>query len=159
MFLRLFNSSLDCEIGWRPIQLGDRELCSKDAGFHITQDARQICADLGAKLPLPKSEAEYEDLRAIYGNSGVAIDATDLNQDGIWEDSSGNVVEYLAEIWTSPTLPGPYLETGQASSLDPRPESEFVYKAYYAQSKVFIHCLKKPVYEPPTPVAGDVFIT
>ena len=148
----LINISSDCETGWRPVELGNREFCSKSAGSHAIQDARQVCADLDAKLPLPKSEAEFEDLRAKYSSNNVALDATDLDQDGTWEDSSGNVVEYLAELWTgSSSTPRPYLMTGTGSGLSPRPDTEFVYKAYYGWARARVYCFKKPKPVPTTP--------
>ena len=149
------NSSLDCEPGWLPFKLGDREFCTKRLPFtERLEKARQACADLGAKLPLPRSDAEYEAFRNKYGWWNMALDATDMDQDGIWEDSSGNVVEYLPEIWVFPgSGPRPYLMTGYGSRLTPRPESDFVYQAQYGSAHGVVICFKR-VYVPPTPVTG-----
>ena len=95
---------LDCEDGWSPIQFGNREFCSKFLGVLRIQDAAQNCADLGAKLPLPENEEEFAALRdglRLFGGTFI-LDATDMDLDGIWVDSSGNVVNYLAPLWYYP---------------------------------------------------------
>ena len=59
---------------------------------------------MGAKLPLPENDEEFAALRdglRLVGNTFV-LDATDMDLDGIWVDSSGNVVNYLAPLWYYP---------------------------------------------------------
>ena len=107
---------------------------------------------MGAELPLPRSEAEFEELRAQHGVN-VVLDATDMDEDGIWVDSSGNVVEYLAELWYphGSYISYTYLATGIGGPGQfPPTEAEFVYKALSKFISRDIVCFK-PVLEPPTP--------
>ena len=52
-----------------------------------------ICRQIGGSLPLPKNDEENEDFTDLHGG---LIDATDLDGDGVWEDSYGNEVTYFA---------------------------------------------------------------
>ena len=62
---------------------------------HIDKDeAVATCREEGGTLPLPKNDEEKEDFRTLGG----LIDATDFDGDGVWHDSYGNVVTYLAPL-------------------------------------------------------------
>ena len=62
-------------------------------GHHPASEGAIICREEGASLPLPKNDQENADF-SYFG--GGLIDATDLDEDGVWEDSYGNEVTYMA---------------------------------------------------------------
>ena len=57
--------------------------------------AADACAQLGAKLPLPKQEShqrEFEDIVRDFGLTGdVSLDGSDAASEGTWLDSSGRI--------------------------------------------------------------------
>ena len=56
-------------------------------------------------MPLPKNDEELESFRTGFAGlgSGLITDATDFDEDGVWEDSYGNVVTYFAPLHYYPS--------------------------------------------------------
>ena len=94
---------LECERGWLPTILGNRKLCSKLFMYKNLEisEARQFCADLGAKLPLPENREELVDFFDHYPIS-LYIDGTYKESDGVFLDSSGDPVNFLAGATPNP---------------------------------------------------------
>lgn len=71
-------------------------LCYKHVGVFNVDQAASVCAQLDAKLPLPRNSAELQDFETIrlsYRTGSlfgfVALDGSDVAQEGVWRDSSG----------------------------------------------------------------------
>jgi len=90
----------DCEEGWSKHFIGDsgKAQCFKQIiegsakSFRLDQAASK-CAEYGAKLPLPKSEAENYQIYDVikgYGVTSAAINANDVENEGEFVDSDGN---------------------------------------------------------------------
>ena len=62
---------------------------------YMIDKAVATCREEGGSLPLPKNDEENEDFKLVGGG---LIDATDFDGDGVWHDSYGNVVTYLAPL-------------------------------------------------------------
>ena len=52
----------NCITGWSEHHFGSKRKCFKHIGKYRVDQARQMCADLGAVLPLPRSDRERTDL-------------------------------------------------------------------------------------------------
>ena len=52
---------IGCESGWVGRPFGSKNKCYKFIGQYQLDEAEQKCAELGAKLPLPRSNAEQAD--------------------------------------------------------------------------------------------------
>ena len=69
--------------------------CLNYVGDYQIQTAKSICANVGAKVPLPRNGNENKDYRAAFNSLGgkqrVALGADDLVSEGKWRDVNGNV--------------------------------------------------------------------
>ena len=98
------NPSLECdtENGWTQHKWGSEQACFRRIGRRHRPEGAASCREVGASLPLPKTAEENEDLKninsALAYNALTMIDAFDVNGDGIWEDSYGNVVTFFGEL-------------------------------------------------------------
>ena len=67
--------------------------CWKHEGIHYVDQAVGICAELGARVPLPLNsamQAEFVKNLEVFGITGhVVLDANDVANEGIWVDSTG----------------------------------------------------------------------
>ena len=52
---------VQCDAGWTAKQFGSKVLCYRYEGNIKLSKSRDICSDLGARLPLPRSKKELED--------------------------------------------------------------------------------------------------
>ena len=132
-------------------------------GFHPYDEAAAICRDEGASLLLPKNNEELESLRTGFAglNPGLVIDATDIDEDGVWEDSYGNVVTFSVPLY--------YYPSGQQSSYYSyrymavkKKDDDLLVYVTPNRSTGFVFCqlpLDPPtptVHAPPTPVNGKI---
>ena len=70
-----------------------------------------MCNELGASLPLPKNQQEQDDLYAALQSSelltsvtlDVALDGSDVVNEGTWVDSTGSNITYVN--WDAPREP------------------------------------------------------
>ena len=60
--------------------IGSKKMCFKSIGKYRLDEAAQKCEDVGASLPLPRSDQEHADLLA-------AADALGVSRKGIIENS------------------------------------------------------------------------
>ena len=105
------NLYLECPRDFRQLKWGSGFSCFKNIGHqHFSQGAR-LCREEGASLPLPKNEEENNAFKAVGG----LLDATDLDFDGVWKDSFGNVVNYFGPF-TSWSKDEGYYMNGVADS-------------------------------------------
>ena len=163
---------LECDVGedWTQLKWGSKQACFKYMGSHPRPEAAAICREVGGHLPLPKNDEENEDFKSSQIR-GKLTDATDLDGDGVWEDSYGNEVTYFGQLWHYPIEQlqgGPwtyrYMSLRPAGNLNlpPEKETDFVWEMYPGVSNVHITCQiplappKPPVPEPPTPVKGKI---
>ena len=135
-------------------------------GFHPYDEAAAICREQGASLPLPTNAEELESLETGFAGlmSGLVIDATDIDEDGVWEDSYGNDVTFSVPLY--------YYPSGQQSSyysyrymaVKKKDDDLLVYVARNrpdGQPTGVVFCqlpLDPPtptVHVPPTPVKGE----
>ena len=81
--------------------IGDRERCLRHIGESRFDEAASKCDELGASLPLPKNEEENQDLYAavqtlgLVSSTRVALDGSDVNNEGEWVDSTGTTIKYF----------------------------------------------------------------
>ena len=72
-------------------------------GWHQYAEGASVCREVGAALPLPKNDEELDSFKTGFGfamsGTGLLIDATDLDEDDVWEDSYGNEVTYFPPLW------------------------------------------------------------
>ena len=61
-----------CSTGWTEYHFGSKRKCFKNIGLHRVDQARQKCAELGAALPLPRSDRERTDLVATLESLDIA---------------------------------------------------------------------------------------
>ena len=54
--------SIYCDSGWTERDFGSKRKCYKAIGKYRNDEAAQKCQELGASLPLPRSDAEHADL-------------------------------------------------------------------------------------------------
>ena len=118
-------------------------------------------------MPLPKTADELESLRTGFAmlDFGVVIDAFDFDEDGVWEDSYGNVVTYFAPLHYYPSG-REYSNLNYQYMAIKQVEGELL--SYVVPNeglsgsslKGWVFCQlpldppTPPVYEPPTPVEG-----
>ena len=115
-------------------------------GTYTAAEGASICREIGASLPLPKNDEEKEDFSKVGG----LIDATDLDLDGVWEDSYGNEVTYFGYIPS-------YSKKDDATHLSGSNRS---WRHLVSDSKVSVRCQipvapPKQVHAPPTPVESN----
>ena len=128
-------------------------------------------------MPLPKNDGELESFRTGFSalRSGIVIDATDLDKDGVWEDSYGNVVTYFAPLHYQGNGPEDISYNYQYMTVKEEDRNLFfnvasnthrrwnglLAKWFYTELQGHVFCqlpLDPPtqeVYEPPTPVEGE----
>ena len=166
------NRSLECDWRneWYQHRWGTGQACFKYIGYRHYDEAAAICREEGASLPLPKNDAELESFRTGFAglkDSGLIIDASDSDEDGVWEDSYGNVVTYFAPLH--------YYPSGQKYSVFNYRYMAVIEKegdllSYVVPNEGFsasgpegtVFCQKpldppiQPVFEPPAPVKGKI---
>ena len=98
--------------------------------YQPASEGAALCRQIGGSLPLPKNAEENEDFSDLYGG---LIDATDLDGDGVWEDSYGNEVTYFA----------PYVYYG-TDSQEPSAEYSYKYIESAASSRTELLWYKRP---------------
>ena len=94
-----------CGCGWEVRDFGKKKMCFKFIGNHRIGEARQKCLDLGAALPLPRSDTEQADLIKIVDHLGaesVVLGANEQNS-GVYVDSVEHPLTYTAWNGASPT--------------------------------------------------------
>ena len=60
-----------CDSGWTERKFGSKTKCYKSLGKFSRGTAGQRCADIGAKLPLPRSKEEQADFVATMKSFGL----------------------------------------------------------------------------------------
>ena len=99
---------------WELFTIGDKKLRLKHIGEGRVDEARSMCAKLGASVPLPRNEQEDADLYAAFQSLGlhkVTLGATDVNKEGLWVDSAGQMLRYTNWYPGEPNnLAGSYLQ-------------------------------------------------
>ena len=98
-------------------------------------------------MPLPKNEEENNAFKAVGG----LLDATDLDFDGVWKDSFGNVVNYFGPF-TSWSKDEGYYMNGVADSGEWSKSKNVGKPRVYCQ--IHLTPRKPQVHTPPTPVEG-----
>ena len=105
-----------CATGWTKFTIGGIKKCMKKMDSKTTVDnAASVCAEYGAKLPLPADSQEQADLVEVQkqlGNLKIAIDAQYKVDASNWQDSAGNVLTYFDWSGSEPNYlsPGDYYE-------------------------------------------------
>jgi len=92
-----------CDEGWTKFAYGSlSESCFKVVSEGSRADeAVQVCTDVGAELPVPRNLPENDDFKDIitsFGHhlwNGVHINANDLEVEGEWRDSNGNLLTFF----------------------------------------------------------------
>ena len=84
-----------CGFGWMRFTVGGVEKMMKLIGVDQLQNAQSRCADLGARVPLPRNANENADylvaFRQFVGSgSHVPLGVNDVNSEGDWRDNDGN---------------------------------------------------------------------
>ena len=64
--------SIYCDSGWTERDFGSKRKCYKAIGKYRSDEAAQKCQELGASLPLPRSDAEHADLLETADALGVS---------------------------------------------------------------------------------------
>ena len=65
------------------------------AGYKKQNEAMDYCKNINAKLPLPKSQGEFNEFNKITGGFTVWIGIRDLTRGGVkanWKDAEGNPI-------------------------------------------------------------------
>lgn len=131
-------------------------------GFQSYVEGNVICREEGASLPLPKNAEELESFLSFDGlDYGLLIDATDMDENGVWEDSNGNVVTYFPPAYYFPS--GAQYSTIYSYQYMSIREmnANFVSFVTPDRGQARVYCQKPlnpttpQVYEPPTPVQGN----
>ena len=160
--LSKINLILECDWtnDWYQHRWGNEQACFKDMGHHGYGEAAAVCREEGASLPLPKTPEELESFQKFNGLEwGLIVDATDLNEDGAWEDSYGNSVTYFPPFYYYPV--GQQRSTYSYQYMSIREKNGNVVSYVTpdnGSARVFcqlpLDLPSPPIYEPPTPIEG-----
>ena len=135
-------------------------------GYHTYAEGAALCRAEGGSLPLPRNDEELESFSTFVGvdSTGLLIDATDMDEDGVWEDSYGNVVTYLPNVYYFPVghkyseYSYQYISVKEVRGDIVSHVAPAIYRETNLKSWIFCQIPLdppvKPVYEPPAPVEG-----
>ena len=91
---------------WKRFNIDGKTVYLRYIGIRSTQAANQDCKDLGAHLPLPTNDQENKYYRKAFNKLGakgrVAIDANDLQTEGVYVKSDGTKVDYTNWSYREP---------------------------------------------------------
>ena len=60
--------------------------------------AVSLCIEFGSELPLPRSKEENSDFNKVvqsFGKVNAALDGNDIDQEGVWRSSNGDLLTYF----------------------------------------------------------------
>jgi len=102
------NCQTHCMAGWTEHRFGSKKKCFKNIGKYRVDQAKQKCAQLGAALPLPRSDREQADLVATLESldvsSEIVLDGFERDTN-YWVDSLGIKLTYFAWSEFEPNRP------------------------------------------------------
>jgi len=90
---------VSCPADWTKFAIDGSDKCLKSFGESPIPNAKTVCADSGATVPLPRSESENNDYQSAFVSLGatgdVVIGLHDLDIEGEWRDFADNPVTYV----------------------------------------------------------------
>ena len=94
-------------VDWTGFTIDGNHKCLKYIGKNQLQNAKSVCAKVGAKVPLPRNANEGKGYQAAFNSLGasghVALGLNDVASEGTWRDDNANILSYANWI---PGQPG-----------------------------------------------------